>query len=86
MEVVSEGWREQAVQRHLGKCLVCLGNSRRAGVAGGWVVWDAMAGAQMRGMERTYELIVPFLHLILIDLKARVSVVFSSKAGPGNWI
>lgn len=55
-------------------------------MAGGWVVWDEMAGAQTRGMERTYELIVPFLHLILIDLQARVSAVFSSKAGPGNWI
>ena len=52
--------------------------------AGVQAVWAGMAEAQTLGKEKTYELIVPFLHLFLIDLKAKVSM-FSSKAGPGNW-
>lgn len=71
------------MQRHLGKCLVRLGNGKRAVVAGVWAVWAGMAEAQVPGKEETYELIVPFLLLFLIDLKAKVSM-FSSKAGPGN--
>lgn len=45
MGVACEGWREQAVQRHSGRWVVCLGSGERAEVAGGWVVWDGMAGA-----------------------------------------
>lgn len=65
--------------------MVCLGTGERAGVAEVRLVWDGMAEAQTPGMEKTYELIVPFLHLFLLYLRAKVSMVFSSLAGPGNW-
>ena len=78
--------RTVCAKAHLVKCLVCLGNSKRAGVAGVWLVWDVMVPAQATGMEKTYELIVPFLHLFLLYLRAKVSMVFSSMAGPGKWI
>lgn len=51
-----------------------------------WGVWDGMAEAQVTGMEKTYELIVPFLHFFLLYLQAKMSMVFSSMAGPGNGI
>lgn len=84
--MVLEVERTVCANAHLVKCLVCLGNSRRAGVAGVRVVWDGMAEAQTTSMEKAYELIVPFLHLFLLYLKAKMSMVFSSMAGPGKWI
>lgn len=63
-----------------------FGAQQESWVAAVWAVWDGMAEAQTTGMEKTYELIVPFLHFFLLYLKARVSMVFSSTAGPGKWI
>lgn len=63
-----------------------FGEQQESWVAGVWVVWDGRAESQTTGMERTYELIVPFLHFFLLCLKAKVSMVFSSMAGPGKWI
>lgn len=63
-----------------------FGEQQESRVAGVWVVWDGMAKAQTTAMEKTYELIVPFLHFFLLYLKAKVSMVFSSMAGPGKWI
>lgn len=60
--------------------LRCLGNSRRAGVAGVWGAWDAVAEAQAAGMEKTYELIGSSLHSFLPYLRAKGSVVFSYTA------
>ena len=60
----------------------------RQGSWGGWnlgcVEWNGTSPGYR--MEKTYELIVPFLHLFLLYLKAKVSMVFSSMAGPGKWI
>lgn len=63
-----------------------FGAQQESRVAAAWIVWDGLAEAQTTGMEKTYELIVPFLHFFLLYLNARVSMVFSSMAGPGKWI
>lgn len=46
--------RTVCAKAYLVKCVVCLGNGKRAHVAGVWVVWDAMAEAQATGMEKTH--------------------------------